>query len=93
MATLTVAVRPAHNQPQSFPPIHFTAHQVALMADVANNLNDHFARALGFNNPAFVQVWIDTRLMQCETPIIPPAVQRFFNLKRNRKGDFTWKAV
>ena len=34
MATFTVAVRPAHNQPQSFSPIFFTTQQLSLLSDL-----------------------------------------------------------
>jgi hypothetical protein len=90
MATLTVAVRPAHNQPQSFPPIQFTAHQVALMAQLANSFSPDFCReATPHLSQDFLGFYLDT-LAADETPSIPFALLRALNVHQNRKGEFTW---
>jgi hypothetical protein len=90
MATFTVAVRPAHNQPQSFPPIQFTPHQVAVMAQIANELSPDFCRAATPHlSQDFLGFFLRT-LVSDETPSIPLALLRALNVHQNRKGQFIW---
>ena len=90
MATLTVAVRPADNQPPAdFPTIQFTPHQVALLAQLANKFSPDFCRAATPHlSQDFLGFYLDT-LAADETPSIPPAKQRTLNLKQSG-GMFTW---
>jgi hypothetical protein len=71
-------------------PIRYTPHQVALMAQFANNLSPAFCRAATPHlSPEFIGFHLEV-LVNDESPTIPPAFQRALNLKPNRKGEFTW---
>jgi hypothetical protein len=71
-------------------PIHFSAHDVALMAYWANELSDSFVRAIhSYWTPAFLGYHLD-RLVTAEEPSISPSIQRALNVKPNRTGGFTW---
>jgi hypothetical protein len=71
-------------------PIRYTPHQVAVMAQFANDLSADFARKVnpGMNQP-FLGSYLE-RLVADESPNILPPIQRALNLKPNRKGEFTW---
>jgi hypothetical protein len=71
-------------------PIRFSAHQVALMAQFANELSPEFCRtATPHLTPAFIGFYLET-LAADPTPYIPPCFLSALNLKPNRKGEFTW---
>jgi hypothetical protein len=72
-------------------PVHlrFNAHQVALMAQIANVFSAGFARKV---NPgldqAFIGRYLET-LVSDESPNIPRTLARALNLKQNG-AVFTW---
>ena len=71
-------------------PIHFTPHEVALMAYWANELSPDFVRVV---HPTFTQAfhrYYLERLAETESPEILPALVRALNLKPSRTGGFTW---
>jgi hypothetical protein len=70
-------------------PIRFSPHQVALMAQIANELSPDFCRAATPHlSQDFLGFYLDT-LAADETPSIPPAIQRALNLKQDGVM-FTW---
>jgi hypothetical protein len=86
MATQTVA-RPTSQIPSKT--ITYSAREVALMARHANDFSPELALALG-RNRVDLGIYIEA-LVKSPTPGIPPRIARFFNLRQNRKGDFTWR--
>jgi hypothetical protein len=84
--------------PIRFKPIHFSAHDVALMAYWANELSDSFVRAIhSYWTPAFLGYHLD-RLVTAEEPSISPSIQRALNVNLKCWGDVfniahsaTWK--
>jgi hypothetical protein len=75
--------QPAHK------PIRYSAHQVALMAQFANELSPDFCKAATPHlSPAFLGYYLET-LASDESPLIPRAIQNYFGVKPSR-GGFTW---
>jgi hypothetical protein len=74
-------------------PIRYSAHEVALMAQLANKFSPDFCRAATpYFSPDFLGFYLDT-LVSDETPIIPPVIANALSLKQNRNGGFTWKVA
>jgi hypothetical protein len=70
-------------------PIQFTAHQVALMAQLANSFSPDFCRAATPHlSQDFLGLYLET-LVSDESPFIPRAIQNYFGVKPSR-GGFTW---
>jgi hypothetical protein len=85
----TPSVPQIAHPPIRFKPIHFTPHQVALMAKFAKDMSDSFVRAIHpYMTQAFLGYHLD-HLVSDETPFIPRVIQNYFNIKPSR-GGFTW---
>jgi len=86
----TPPVQQPARKPIRFKPIQFTSHDVALMAQIANYMSADFVRALHpYMTQAFCGYHLD-QLVESPSPLIPRAIQNYFNLKPNRTGGFTW---
>jgi hypothetical protein len=70
-------------------PIQFTPHQVALMAQLANELSPDFCRAVTpYWHSAFLGHYLE-QLVSDESPNISPVIQSALNLKQDGVM-FTW---
>jgi hypothetical protein len=70
-------------------PIQFSPHEVALMAQFANELSPDFCKAATPHlSQAFIGFYLET-LVSDESPTVPPAFLRALNLNQDG-GGFTW---
>ena len=85
----TPSVQQTAHQPIRFKPIHFTPHQVALMAQIANELSADFVRAL---HPYMTQAFIRYHLEGLAEPKRPtsPQARACAQHEAIRTGGFTW---
>jgi hypothetical protein len=85
----TRSVQQKPHKPIRFKPIRFSAHEVALMAQIANEFSPEFCRAATPHlSQAFLGYYLE-KLVSDESPFIPRAIQNYFSVKPSR-GGFTW---